>query len=151
MADGLCITLDPTQPEDYLKKELEKQFNPLKHLAINARITFDVGEENKKCKRLVEKLGEFLKKNFSVGSVSIAPKKKWVSEEKYRHQDMDHSWQQYRSDALILTGRVRSGQKVTARKHLIILGDVNPGAEVVGGGDIIVMGSSVRNSNCRVS
>jgi len=141
MADGLCITLDPTQPEDFLQKELEKQFNPLKHLAINARIIFDVGEDDKGCKTLVEKLGEFLKKNFSVGSVSLSPKKRWVSEEKYRHQDMDHSWQQYRSDVLMLTGRVRSGQKVTARKHLIILGDVNPGAEVVGGGDVFVMGS----------
>jgi septum site-determining protein MinC len=30
---------------------------------------------------------------------------------------------------------------VTARKHLLILGDVNPGGEVVAGGDILVIGS----------
>lgn len=41
----------------------------------------------------------------------------------------------------MLAGRVRSGQKVTARKHLTIMGDVNPGGEVVAGGDILVMGS----------
>jgi septum site-determining protein MinC len=41
----------------------------------------------------------------------------------------------------MLTGRVRSGQKVTARRHLVILGDVNPGGEVVAGGDILVMGA----------
>jgi len=41
----------------------------------------------------------------------------------------------------MLAGRVRSGQKVTTPKHLLILGDVNPGAEVAAGGDILVMGS----------
>ena len=40
----------------------------------------------------------------------------------------------------MLAGRVRSGQKVTAKKHLLIMGDLNPGAEVVAGGDILIMG-----------
>jgi septum site-determining protein MinC len=36
---------------------------------------------------------------------------------------------------------VRSGQKIKARKHLVILGDVNPGAEIEAGGDILIMGT----------
>jgi septum site-determining protein MinC len=41
----------------------------------------------------------------------------------------------------MITGRVRSGQKIDASKHLIIYGDVNPGAEVIAGGDIIILGA----------
>jgi septum site-determining protein MinC len=40
-----------------------------------------------------------------------------------------------------VTGRVRSGQKVEAGKHLMLLGDVNPGGQVTAGGDIFIMGS----------
>jgi len=48
---------------------------------------------------------------------------------------------QHRSDTLVLAGRVRSGQSVRAKKHLIIMGDVNPGCELIAGGDILVIGS----------
>jgi septum site-determining protein MinC len=41
----------------------------------------------------------------------------------------------------LMAGRVRSGMKITAENHLIILGDVNPGGEVYAGGDILVLGS----------
>ena len=40
----------------------------------------------------------------------------------------------------MITGRVRSGQKIEARKHLVLLGDVNPGGQVIAGGDILIMG-----------
>ncbi len=49
-------------------------------------------------------------------------------------------WMFHRSDVLMLKGRIRSGQKVESKKHIIIAGDVNPGAEISAGGDIIVLG-----------
>lgn len=41
----------------------------------------------------------------------------------------------------MIAGRVRSGQTIEAEQHLVILGDLNPGAEAVAGGDILVLGS----------
>ncbi len=38
-------------------------------------------------------------------------------------------------------GTIRSGQILKGEGHLVILGDVNPGAEVIAKGNIIVMGS----------
>jgi septum site-determining protein MinC len=35
---------------------------------------------------------------------------------------------------------VRSGQKIESKRHIVITGDVNPGAEICAGGDIIVLG-----------
>ena len=45
-----------------------------------------------------------------------------------------------RNNALFIKGPLRSGQRIYADDNLIVFGDVNPGAELIAGGDIIVMG-----------
>ena len=47
-------------------------------------------------------------------------------------------------NALYVPGTVRSGQRIVHDTHLIIVGDVNAGAEVAAGGDIIVFGDAAR-------
>jgi len=44
-------------------------------------------------------------------------------------------------DARIIYSTLRSGQKIETEHSLVICGDVNSGAEVVAGGDIIVLGA----------
>jgi septum site-determining protein MinC len=44
------------------------------------------------------------------------------------------------NNALFVKGPLRSGQRLYAEDNLIVFGDVNPGAELIAGGDIIVMG-----------
>lgn len=139
MGNGLCVMLDPDEPIDYLKRELDKLFRGLKHLAVNARIVIDTGGKTGHG-HVIEELGKFLKESYAVGTVTRPVKKNSASPES-RGTDMKSSWERHRSDALMLRGRVRSGQKVTARKHLVILGDVNPGAEIIAGGDVIILGS----------
>ncbi|GER87331.1 putative septum site-determining protein MinC [Dictyobacter vulcani] len=43
-------------------------------------------------------------------------------------------------DTLFLRRTVRSGQAIHHQSNVVVLGDVNPGAEIVAGGDIIVWG-----------
>ncbi len=43
-------------------------------------------------------------------------------------------------EAVFLKRTLRSGHKVKFPGHIVVLGDVNPGAELVAGGDIIVWG-----------
>ena len=45
------------------------------------------------------------------------------------------------ANAKILFGTLRSGQRVETPFSLIIVGDVNPGADLIAGGDILVFGS----------
>jgi septum site-determining protein MinC len=45
-----------------------------------------------------------------------------------------------RNNALLVKGPLRSGQRVYAEDNLLVFGDVNPGAELIAGGDIMVMG-----------
>ncbi|OQX24209.1 MAG: hypothetical protein BWK80_21975 [Desulfobacteraceae bacterium IS3] len=150
VGDSLCVTLDPALPVDDLQKELSVLFKRCATLAVNAKVVLDTGEKEG-YEELIEVLGAFLKSTFGVGSVSAMLKKKRSPDpdekrspdpdEDIRKRDVEGSWHHYRSEVLMLMGRVRSGQKVTAENHLLILGDVNPGAEVWAGGDILIMGS----------
>ncbi|HHW18825.1 MAG TPA: septum site-determining protein MinC [Firmicutes bacterium] len=44
-------------------------------------------------------------------------------------------------ETLLYKGTLRSGQRITYDGNVVILGDVNPGAEIEATGDIVVMGS----------
>lgn len=44
------------------------------------------------------------------------------------------------AEALFLRETLRSGRSIYHEGHIIIIGDVNPGAEVIAGGDVIVWG-----------
>lgn len=44
------------------------------------------------------------------------------------------------SDALLLSRTVRSGQVIRHHGHITLIGDVNPGAELIAGGSIVVWG-----------
>ncbi|MDX9819839.1 MAG: septum site-determining protein MinC [Desulfococcus multivorans] len=141
VGDSLWVSVDPSLPVEQLKQELVIPFERLQHLAVNARIIIDTGRDDAEIDRLIETLGVFLKAEFQVGHVSKPnTPRQTANENRIRQQDMGNAWHHYRNDGLVIAGRVRSGQKIQAKKHLIILGDLNPGAEVTAGGDIIVMG-----------
>lgn len=44
------------------------------------------------------------------------------------------------SDGLLVRRRVRSGQVLRHPGHIVVLGDVNPGAQLIAGGDVVVWG-----------
>jgi septum site-determining protein MinC len=142
VGDGFWVTIDPSRPVNLLKSDLDKVFKRINEMAVNSKVTLCT-ETDESHGDLLDELGLFLRDRFKIASVSATPHSQSRSrqDERTRKRDMDRSWQHHRSHVLMLAGRVRSGQKVTARKHLTIMGDVNPGAEVMAGGDILVMGS----------
>lgn len=139
VGDGFWITIDPSHPEKILKSELDKLFTNLKHLALNSSVVIDVkdarGQED-----LIESLRLYLIHTFGVAKVTLPPEKRSFPTERIRQRDLSKSWNHHKSDVLMLRGRVRSGQKIESRKHIVIEGDVNPGSEISAGGDIIILG-----------
>ncbi|MBA3012748.1 MAG: septum site-determining protein MinC [Proteobacteria bacterium] len=136
---GFWITLDPSFPEAVLISEIDKLIRKLKHLAVNADVVLDVGDA-KGHEDLILRMKTYLRENFDLGLISTTPVKRSVPTERIRQRDLSKGWNHHRSEVLMLRGRVRSGQKIDAKKHLVITGDVNPGAEIVAGGDVIVLG-----------
>ena len=139
VGDSLWVTLDPALPAEQLQKELQTIFSRLKHLAINARVVLDPGD-GKEHPDLIAALGGFLKETFDVGMVTAATKKRKHTDGRARTRELHGNLKYRRSNVLMVSGRVRSGQKLEAGKHLVLLGDVNPGGAVVAGGDIFVLG-----------
>ncbi len=139
VGDGFWITLDPSHPEDILKEELDKLFINLKHLAINASVVIDVGEA-KGHDELIENLKFYLIETYGIAKITKPTEKRSIPTERIRQRDLSKGWNHHKSDVLMLRGRVRSGQKIESRKHIIIVGDVNPGSEISAGGDVIVLG-----------
>jgi septum formation inhibitor MinC len=45
------------------------------------------------------------------------------------------------ANSRIIFGTLRSGQRIETPFSLVVIGDVNPGADIIAGGDVIVMGS----------
>ena len=142
IGNSLTVLFDPLQPLEDLKQELRRIFDPLKHLSANAQIVLDAGDPNGH-EALILELGEFLKSNYRVGSVSrpYREREQANAKERQRQKEMAGGLFPRSSDVLMMTGLVRSGQKISAKKHFLLLGDLNPGGEVIAGGDILILGS----------
>ncbi len=141
VGDSLWVTIDPERSPEEIERELHVVFKRLNHLAAGAKVVLDPGDPETHA-NLIERFGNLIKEEYNIGSFSPPARKteRIDVENRTRQRDMDRTWRQYSSDVLMMTGRVRSGQKITAKKHLVILGDVNPGGDVVAGGDILVLG-----------
>jgi len=141
VGDSLWVTFDPGKTPDILKTAISKLFVRMGHLAVNTPVVLDPAGR-KVDEKLFDILSAFLKERFKVGRVSLPPEPKPdTASLKKREEETKGGWGRLEDDTLVISGRVRSGQKVEARKHLVILGDLNPGAEAIAGGDIIVLGN----------
>ncbi|MBF0468474.1 MAG: septum site-determining protein MinC [Desulfamplus sp.] len=148
VGDGFWVTINPSVPEEEIYKEISELFERLKHLAVNAKVVIDIGNVQG-YDNLVSNVKLLLKSRFDVGSVTQPHEKNLVHSdikrlsggEAKQQNTIGKGWIIDRSDALILTGRIRSGQKIETRGHLIIAGNVNPGAQLTAEGNIIVLGS----------
>ncbi len=141
VGDSLWVTIDPTLPLEQIYEEITKIFQRLKHLAVKAKVVIDTGSHDD-CDPVIESVGNFLTSQFQVGQVFKAePPKKSLDPSEEDVSESSGVSANPAQDSLIIAGRVRSGQTLEARKHLVILGDLNPGAEAIAGGDILVLGS----------
>ncbi len=139
VGDGFWITLDPSRSEETIKSEIDKLFKNLKSLVMNSSVVIDLGGA-KGHDDLVKDITSHLKTTFEVAKVTTPPEKRSIPTQRIRQRDLSKGWNHHKSDVLMLRGRVRSGQKIESKRHIVITGDVNPGAEIIAGGDIIVLG-----------
>lgn len=64
----------------------------------------------------------------------------FVRQLKDRQTEWDYEAQARQDPTLLVRRTLRSGQRVRYSGNVVVLGDVNPGAEIWAGGDIVVMG-----------
>ncbi len=140
VGDSIWVTIAPDTPIDFIQSELVRLFEPLKHKVGTTRVVVDTGPgpQSAECRR---KISQYLKEKFDLTDIVTPQEKIKVEEKRFKMKTSRNRISQHHRDTLVLAGRVRSGQSVQTKKHLIIMGDVNPGCELTAGGDILVIGS----------
>lgn len=138
--EGFAVTVDSKEPYEVIEQQASELFVNLRQLARGAKVSIENGESGVP-QNLMVRLGMFLKDRFGVGDVVEKTSMDTSCESEELHEIAQVPGGIDMGDVKVMAGRVRSGQKVMAESHLIILGDVNPGGEVCAGGDILVLGS----------
>lgn len=135
--DGLILSIAPDSDFDVVLESLRTRLAPAKDFWAGAVVkleTIPAGWTDKEREKLLSVLGEF---NMSIQVDYFQPKQDGA----IGHRIPASSFQREGNNALLIRRNLRSGQRIYHDGHLVIMGDVNPGAEIVATGDIVVLGA----------
>ena len=132
---GFQIVLNPTLPFEELLREVGNKFKESTHFFdLNKPIAVSFtgreltsGEQN----LLVDTISE----NSVLNEIREEEKK-----EKKRQEAESFPENRIAKNGQFYRGTLRSGQKIEVDGSIVILGDINPGAQIVAGGNVVVLG-----------
>ncbi len=159
--DGLCITLGEGSWRDLLEELAQQLDRPgAQSFFRGARVLLETGNRALGVVEIEELISLLAKHQMTLGSVvgdnqppgngqvsgpvlgppsQPVPPPESISSPN-GHEIADQPDVMTEPPALLMRRTVRSGQVITHPGTIIIIGDINPGAEVVAGGDVIVWG-----------
>jgi len=149
-SDGLVITLGEG-PLDAVLSEMKTHLTSRASFFVGGRVALRVGDRALSVEQLlaigatVEESGVTLWAVESEHPTTCAAAEE-LGLETSVHQEASrqHPTQEHISleemAGIVVRGTLRSGQAVRHAGHVTLIGDVNPGAEVVAGGDVVVWG-----------
>ena len=152
---GLLLTLEPETPFGDLLTALAERLSEAPTFFRGASLTVDTSRRNL---RVSERLQ--LEKLLAHYQMSVMPLEKVIEQQKeikrtiplyldeplleapivQTNESIVQRDPRESDDTLFIRRTVRSGQAIHHHSNVVVLGDVNPGAEIVAGGDIIVWG-----------
>jgi septum site-determining protein MinC len=152
--DGLLVSLSPTDEWQSITADLAARIDQQNAFFAGARITIDVGarpvpkHELGSLKALLERRGLMLSVVLSDSETTIEAahaldlKTTSASPIPGREEDeeTEFSSEEDGTVGVMIKRTLRAGRTVKSAGHVVILGDVNPGAEIMAVGDIIVWG-----------
>jgi septum site-determining protein MinC len=150
MRDGLLVSLDDA-PWEAQRSALLAQVDHQPAFFQGARLALDVASQVLHVNELVELRDQLSERGISLWAViSESPTTEKTAQllglatriskprpeegRKFSVEDLGEE------TALFLNRTLRSGVRIEFSGHIVILGDVNPGAEVVAGGNVIIWG-----------
>ncbi len=150
LRDSLLVSLSDA-PWQELREALLAQIGEQQSFFQGARMALDVGSQELKVNDLVELRDRLSEHNVSLWAVvSNSPvtektaqllglatrisKPRPEQERSFEIQDVGEG------TALFINKTLRSGARIEFAGHVVVLGDVNPGAEIIAEGNIIIWG-----------
>ena len=126
--EGVVINLNSDKSFEEIKKELINHVNDANDFFAGVNIYLNITGQTFKLDYIKE-LMEILQKYNDVKEIFVINENKSVKKANNCSKD-----------TLLIERTIRSGQRVKYPTNIVIMGDINPGAVVIAGGDIIVMG-----------
>ncbi len=140
---GLILNLDPGLPFEELCAAVAEKFHSSAAFFKNAKLALTfrgrvLTQEQES--RLIEAIVE----NSSLEIICVVDEDKGTEE--YYRKAVTHSLEKKEEgDGQFYRGTLRSGQVLETEKSVVIIGDVNPGAQVVSKGSIVILGCCMGN------
>src|SRR5512138_984788 len=150
LRDGLLVSLDDA-PWQEQRAALISQVDAQPSFFQGARLALDVASQVLHVNELVELRDVLSERGISLWAVvSESPTTEKTAQllglatriSKPRPEESRHAEVANISDetALFINRTLRSGTRIEFSGHVVVLGDVNPGAEIVAGGNVIIWG-----------
>jgi len=150
--DGILVNLENRDWSD-IKGDLIKQIEDKKEFFLGARLILDVGNNILRAKELSELRDILAEKGVilaGISSLSLVTQESArvlgfktdlkVSKAKSNHPIKPLDTLLEGEPAVMIHRTMRSGFKVAYHGHVVVLGDVNPGAEIIASGSVVVWG-----------
>ncbi len=148
--EGLLIVIGPGEWYE-VQRQLLEYINQNAKFFLGAKLALDVGSriltasELGKLRDLLSDLQTTLwailtKSPTTIETAQMLGLATQIGLQKMDNQERRSEPQSVGENALLLQKTIRSGMKVKSIGHIIIVGDVNPGGEIVAGGSVIVWG-----------
>lgn len=145
-AKGVIIDFDWDCEFDSIKESLIDHFEEAGSFYEGTDLYFKIGPKElglSYFKELFEIAENYLNAETGIYVIGQEDKKKGpeiYKESKPKREPIIEEEVSFKGDTVLIKGTIRSGQAVEHPHNLVILGDVNPGAEVKAGGDVIIFG-----------
>ncbi len=146
IAEGVLININPDYSLHQVEDSLASHFDEAGDFYRGADIYLNIGDNsypasslNKLINFFSKTLSEETKIHFTGRSRQEKEKglgKRLQKRERTRKSEEIH----FKDNTRLVRGTLRSGQAVEHPNNIVVLGDVNPGAEVRAGGDVLVFG-----------
>ena len=145
--DGLVLVLDPKADFEDIVSDLKTRLDESGDFFKNRSMRLDLGDrpfrpdEVRELKRILDENAQIEFKEVNLEN-NISALLSWAS----AHLGIPITCKKTPTSKnepspLIIRNTCRSGSRIKSVSDCIILGDVNPGAEIIAGGDIVIFGT----------
>lgn len=149
--DGLLVSLNETEEWQGVLADLAARIDQQSAFFMGARITLDVGtrpvrkDELGSVKALLERRGLTLhavmsESGTTIDSASALDLRANLKGTAAPERSFTASSEEDGTLGVMIRRTLRSGRTIRSEGHVVVFGDVNPGAEIIAVGDVIVWG-----------
>ncbi len=121
--DGVIINFTPDIEYQVLKRELKNHVKEASNFFAGVDLYINLENQCFKADQLLE-IKEIVSSYNKINDIFFTGSKNKIKER----------------DTILIKRTIRSGQKIKYPTNIVLFGDVNPGAEIIAAGDIIILG-----------